>query len=111
MLDKTITTEFTTLKLKAVVEPLMEKRDYGLLGQNVTQKYDAVADGALIERHYQTLFYAKSKTGQPVQPVKAALVSEPDQVAQTPLQLTSYVLALLSYAEQALVSMKDLERK
>ena len=111
MLDKTITTDFTPAKLKEVVEPLMTEKDYGLLGQKVTEKYEAVEQGALIERHYQSLYFVKSKTGQEVVPVKPALVSDPDQVAQTPRMLTGYVLELLTYVEQALTSMKDLEKQ
>ena len=111
MLDKACLTEFSTAKLKAVVEPLMTATDCGMLGQKVGEKYDAVEQSSLIQQHYQSLYYVKSKTGQEVVPVKAALVSDPDQVAQTPAMLSGYVLQLLNYAEQALIKMKELEKK
>ena len=92
MLDKTITTEFTPAKLKVVVEPLMVAKDWGMLGQKVSEKYDALEQSSLIQQHYQSLYFVKSKTGQDVAPVKPALVSVPDQVAQTPIMLSGYVL-------------------
>ena len=111
MLDKTCLTEFTPAKLKLVVEPLMTATDCGILGQKVGEKYDAVEQSTLILQHYQSLYFVKSKTGQEVVPVKPALVSDPDQVAQTPAKLSGYVLQLLNYAEQALLAMAELEKK